>query len=300
MNLYKSLKPAKVENGFKMDGYYVWGASVIKGDDGLYYMFASRWKKELPFPEGYMTGSEIVLATSKELEGPYEFKKVIIGKREGGYFDSVMAHNPHIKKIGDKYVLFYIGSPDGTQPARKIGYAVSDDLVNFQLSDNPIDLPPNANNPSVVVLPTGKIMLFFRDGELKVSVAAADKLGTDFRLLAYDLFDGKKIEDMFVFVRNSKYYMVAEDNRAHFTGHSRFGFLAESADGINWEPSKNVIAYDHTIKLEDGSEINAVRRERPQFVFENGKPVCMFTSFFDGENAYNVAQPLDLKENNNA
>lgn len=300
MDLYNSLKPAKVENGFKMDGYYVWGASVIKGDDGLYYMFASRWKKDLPFPAGYMTGSEIVLATSSELEGPYEFKKVIIGAREGNFFDSAMAHNPHIKRVGNKYVLFYIGSPDGTQEKRQIGYAVSDDLVNFQRMDNPVELPFNANNPSVVVLPTGKIMLFFRDGGLKVSVAKADSLESGFRVLAYDLFDGKRAEDMFVFVKNSKYYMVAEDNGAAFTGKERFGFMAESADGINWVPSKNILAYDHTIKLVDGSELKAVRRERPQFVFEGGNPVCLFTSFFDGENAYNVAQPIELKENDNA
>lgn len=300
MNLYESLKPAKKENGFKMEGYYVWGASVIKGDDGKYYMFASRWKKDLPFPAGYMTGSEIVLATSENIEGPYEFQKVIIGKREEGYFDSVMAHNPHIKKIGDKYVLFYIGSPDGTQEKRAIGYAVSDDLVNFERMNDPIDLPANANNPSVVVLPTGKILLFFRDGELKVTVAKADSLESGFRLLAYDLFDGKRAEDMFVFVNNSKFYMVAEDNVAEFTGHERFGFLAQSADGINWEPSKNIIAYDHTIKFEDGSELKAVRRERPQFVFEDSKPVCLFTAVYDGEDTFNVAQSLELKENTDA
>jgi hypothetical protein len=115
--------------------------------------------------------------------------------------------------------------------------------------------------------------------------------------LLYDLFDGKRAEDMFVFVKNSRFYMVAEDNVAAFTGKERFGFLAQSADGINWEPSKNIVAYDHTIKYADGSELNAVRRERPQFVFENGNPVCLFTSFYDGENAYNVAQPVALKEN---
>ena len=297
MNIYESLKPVKKENGFKMEGYYVWGASVIKGDDGKYYMFASRWKKDLPFPAGYMTGSEIVLATSETVDGPYEFQKVIISKREGGYFDSAMAHNPHIKKIGDKYVLFYIGSPDGTQEKRAIGYAVSDDLINFERKDDPIDLPANANNPSVVVLPTGQILLFFRDGELKVTVAKADSLDSDFRLLAYDLFDGKKAEDMFVFVHNSKFYMVAEDNVAAFTGHERFGFLTTSADSINWEPSKNLIAYDHTIKFEDGSELKAVRRERPQFVFEDSKPVCLFTAVYDGEDTFNVAQTLELKEN---
>ena len=91
--------------------------------------------------------------------------------------------------------------------------------------------------------------------------------------------------------------MVAEDNVAAFTGHERFGFLTTSADSINWEPSKNLIAYDHTIKFEDGSELKAVRRERPQFVFEDSKPVCLFTAVYDGEDTFNVAQTLELKEN---
>src|SRR5205814_477401 len=40
---------AVVGGGFQMDGYWVWCSSVVKGDDGLYHMFASRWPKRLPF-----------------------------------------------------------------------------------------------------------------------------------------------------------------------------------------------------------------------------------------------------------
>ena len=94
-------------------------------------------------------------------------------------------------------------------------------------------------------------------------------------------------------------YMVAEDNVGEFTGNTRFGFVATSNDAINWEPAKDVIAYDHTIKFEDGSEFKASRRERPQFVFENSKPVCLFTAVYDGENAFNVAQTIELKEKTN-
>ena len=215
----------------------------------------------------------------------------------------ILDDNSHVE-IGDPYILrfngkyyLYCSTCDDLEGIRCF---ISDDLVNFERKDDPIDLPANANNPSVVVLPTGKILLYFRDGELKVTVAKADSLESGFRLLAYDIFDGKRAEDMFVFVHNSKFYMVAEDNVAEFTGHERFGFMATSNDGMNWEPAKEVIAYDHTIKFEDGSELKAQRRERPQFVFENGKPVCLFTAVYDGENTFNVAQAIELKEKTDA
>jgi hypothetical protein len=49
-------------SGFKMEGYWVWCGSVIRVDS-LYHLFASRWPKTGPFPEGYKTNSEIVRAT---------------------------------------------------------------------------------------------------------------------------------------------------------------------------------------------------------------------------------------------
>lgn len=297
INLYESLKPLSPENGFKMEGYYIWGGSAIKGDDGKYYLFASRWPKTSPFPEGYMTNSEIVLATSNSPEGPYEFQKVIIGKRDGGYFDSVMAHNPHIKKIGDTYYLFYIGSCDGSQETRAIGYAKSKNLVDFERSDKPIDLPANANNPSVLVMRDGKILLVFRDGKLKVTIAKANKVEDGFRLLAYDIFDGKRAEDMYIFNYDSKLHIIAEDNVGAFTGNERFGFHVVSTDLINWEKAENVLAYDHTLKFADGTEIKAQRRERPQLLFdETGKPTHLFTSVLYNGEAFNAVQPIDINQ----
>jgi hypothetical protein len=43
------LLPAPLDGGFKMDGYWVWCGSVIKGEDGKYHMFASRWPSTTPF-----------------------------------------------------------------------------------------------------------------------------------------------------------------------------------------------------------------------------------------------------------
>ena len=57
--------------GFQMEGYWVWCPSVVKGDDGLYHLFASRWPKRLPFHPGWLVASEVVHATAKTAEGPY-------------------------------------------------------------------------------------------------------------------------------------------------------------------------------------------------------------------------------------
>ena len=80
-NLYlKQKQPIEANNGLQMEGYHVWGGSIIK-ENGIYHLFASRWKsdaKKLGDNEldGYRTGSEIVYATSLLPQGPYEFKNV--------------------------------------------------------------------------------------------------------------------------------------------------------------------------------------------------------------------------------
>lgn len=102
--------PAPVHGGFAMEGYWVWCGSVAKGEDGNYHMFASRWKKSLPFHPGWGVASEIVRAVSPTPEGPYRFAEVVLGPRGAGWWDGRSAHNPVIQKCGDTYLLFYIGT----------------------------------------------------------------------------------------------------------------------------------------------------------------------------------------------
>ncbi len=96
-----------------MDDYWVWGSSVLKGEDGLYHMYASRWPKNLSFTPGWLLGSEVVHATSKSPEGPYQFSDVALPTRGPEYWDGRMTHNPRILKYKDIYVLCYI---DTTHP----------------------------------------------------------------------------------------------------------------------------------------------------------------------------------------
>ena len=156
-------KPVPSESGFRMDGYWVWCGSVIKVDS-TYHLFASRWKKTAMFPENYRNDSEIVRATSPDPLGPYKFQEVVIGERDSSFWDSNMAHNPAICKIGNEYVIYYIGSdfttrlPGTRNLLRRVGFAVASDITGpWHRSDRPV-IKVESNNPSVLVK-NGKISL---------------------------------------------------------------------------------------------------------------------------------------------
>ena len=102
--------PAPVNGGFSMEDYWVWCGSVVKGEDGNYHMFASRWPKTLPFHPGWGVASEIVRAVSEKPEGPYRFAEVVLSARGAGWWDGRSVHNPVIQKCDDTYVLFYMGT----------------------------------------------------------------------------------------------------------------------------------------------------------------------------------------------
>jgi len=276
--------PIPTESGFRMDGYFVWCGSIIKGEDGRYYMFASRWKEETKFPDGYMTNSEIVLATGDSPDKPFTFEKVIVTKRDGGYWDSMMAHNPFITKIGDEYLLYYIGTPDGKAETRKIGYAHSKSLTNgWVRSDTPILLPPNANNPCVTVTPDNKLLLYFRDGHLKVSVAVADCYDGRYTVVNDNLFPKGRIEDMFVYREKDGYVMIAEDGDGVYTGLRKGGVRFVSKDGIHWDNDTAVSAYTFDVDYTDGSHQTLQRRERPMILFDGERQFLVTGAKIGGE-----------------
>lgn len=125
MKISEKMLPAPRNGGFKMEGYWVWCGSVIKGEDNRYHMFASRWSKELPMHPGWLVSSEIVRAVSDTPEGPYEFQEVVLPSRGAEYWDGRSTHNPQIFKHQDTYILYYMGS---THPFKDVSHDESFDL----------------------------------------------------------------------------------------------------------------------------------------------------------------------------
>jgi len=111
-------------SALNIDGYFVWGGSVIKGDDGKYHMLFSLWESGInygSFVQSWVLESKIGYAVSDYPDRDFKFKKIILkGTRYNGdttSWDAQMVHNPHIKKFNDTYYLYYVGAKDnGVQP----------------------------------------------------------------------------------------------------------------------------------------------------------------------------------------
>lgn len=118
--LFHRLDKAPRTPAFASEGYWVWGSSIVKGDDGKYHMFVSRFPKKLPFHPGWMVASEIVHAVSDIPQGPYRFSDIALPARGAQYWDGRSTHNPRILKQNGKYYLIYMGS---THPFAEPTYA---------------------------------------------------------------------------------------------------------------------------------------------------------------------------------
>ncbi|NQT26946.1 hypothetical protein HQ585_16440 [candidate division KSB1 bacterium] len=295
------IQPVPSESGFKMDGYWVWGGSAIKVDS-TYHLLASRWPKGHEFPLNYRTDSEIVRATSRSALGPYEFQEIVIGERDSSFWDSNMAHNPTIHKIGDTFVLFYIGSDfstmhkNGKQLHRCVGYATAKNIKGpWKRSKNPI-IAEESNNPAVFVENDGSIKLVYRDAPLRIYLATAPSYDGEYTLVNDNVWSPAKLEDFYIFKRNGSYHIICEDNVGHVSGHVRWGVHLVSMDGIHdWQSFESPVVYTHDIHFEDGRVLECNRRERPQLLIEQRKITHLLTGVYDGENSW--CQPVKLNPN---
>lgn len=281
-----------------MEGFWVWCGSAIKVDNE-YHLFAARWPKSGKFPDGYRDRSEIVRATAKKPTGPYVFQEVVIGRRSGGFWDSHMAHNPTIHKIGGTFVLFYIGSDGHTTQTnskalrRMVGYATAPSVGGpWQRIARPI-VDGDTNNPAVLVEPNGTVKLMTRDAALRVSVATAGAFNGAYTVLNPNAWPQSPLEDFCLFSIGGRTHLICEDNTGGVTGHVRWGAHLSSANGIDgWAPCSPAIAYNHDIAFEDGKILACTRRERPQLLIEAGKITHLFTAVYDGNESW--SQPVAL------
>lgn len=311
---------APVGKGFRMDDYWVWCGSVVRGEDDRYHMFAARWPKKYPFFQGYQAASEVVRASSDSPAGPYHFEEVVLPARGSKYWDGRMTHNPFIIRCDDEYLLFYIGAtyegatpsaeelfelrndPDSKAAGRglpwyktiRIGMARAASVFGpWQRPASPaLDINPDSwdntvtTNPSPCLAPDGRILLFYRSGKCKLGLAAAASPDKPFeRIVDYPVVDpgeGLRIEDPFVFWHQDHYEMVCKDLSGNITGEFHAGVHLLSADAVNWELAPEPKAWSRTIAWDDGSTTVQASIERPFILFEDGQPRWLFAATADG------------------
>ena len=123
LNMQAMLKPVDSAAIFVTADHYTWCSSIIKGEDGKYYMFYSRWphgKRQADDDSmnyifngfrGWNKYSEIACAVSDKLEGPYKHKTTVLkGDGDPKCWQRFTMHNPQIRKFGEYYYLYYISN----------------------------------------------------------------------------------------------------------------------------------------------------------------------------------------------
>jgi len=320
--LYDKISKISDDNIFKTEGYYNWGASILKGDDGKYHLFYSRWKKEYKFT-GWLVHSEIAHATSRNPAGPWKYKETVLQGRGDGHWDAITAHNPKIKYFDGKYYLYYcstnMGDRDITpeelfetaqtgythpnwkilRPNQRTGVAVSSSINGpWERMDKPLIEPSGpittlTVNPAIDRGNDGKYYLivkgdkpnekrFIRDQ----AIAVSDSPAGPFEIQKKPVIDYLDTEDV------SMWY---DKDRERFYGvfhaHTFIGMVT-SPDGINWKKANEYVLMLKKVRKTDGSVLLPDRLERPFIFMENGKPAILSLAVKKGDDSYTIFIPI--------
>lgn len=318
-------QPISEANIFKTEGYYNWGSSIIKGEDGKYHLFYSRWKKELKFT-AWLTHSEIAHAVSNNPAGPWKYKKTALTSHGPGHWDAITAHNPKIKYFEGKYYLYYVSTNLGDKeyteedlieiasvgythddwatlrPNQRTGVAVSNSLSGPWIRmDQPLIEPSGpivtlTVNPAITRGKDGRYYLvvkgdkpnevrFIRDQAMAIS----DSPTGPFKIQPNPVIDYMDTEDMSIWYDKSRDYFYGV-----FHAHSFVGMVS-SKDGIEWKKATEYALLPKKIKQTDGSYLIPNRMERPFIFTEDGEPTVLSMAVKKGDDSYTVFVPVRKK-----
>ncbi|MEL6592412.1 MAG: glycoside hydrolase family protein [Bacteroidota bacterium] len=316
---------------FEQSDWSVWGGSLIKGEDGKYHMFYSRWRKSLGW--AWETSSEIAHAVSDSPFGPFHFQAVALPARGAEYWDGLCTHNPTIHRFDGKYYLYYMGNTGDGQvystPGQiklnpvhrnnqRIGVAVAESPNGpWQRLDKPIiDVSPNddapdalmASNPSITQRPDGTCLMIYKavgkqksgiwGGPVVHCVATAESPAGPFRKSDKLVFEAKgedfPAEDPFIWYQEGQYRAIVKDMHGAFTDQGRALVLFESEDGFDWRLSAEPLLSTLQINWANGEKQDVDHLERPQLYLENGKPIALLCAY-DVKDEQNVLHSFNVQ-----
>ena len=81
LDLGARVQPVPTNCKFSQPGYFVWCGAPVRGADGKYHLFYSRWPVKKGFHPGWAIHSEIAYAVSDKPFGPYQFVNVALPAR---------------------------------------------------------------------------------------------------------------------------------------------------------------------------------------------------------------------------
>ncbi|WP_200974799.1 glycoside hydrolase family protein [Echinicola sp. 20G] len=320
------IQPISSDNIFETEEFYNWGGSILKGEDGKYHLFYSRWPKATKFT-GWLLYSEVAHAISDHPAGPWTFKETVLEGRGKGYWDAITAHNPKIKFFDGKYYLYYISTNLGEnneytdeelmetsltgyshpnwkilRPNQRTGVAVANSLKGPWIRQNKPLIEPSGPITTLTVNPAidkgkdGKYYLIVKGdkpNETKFvrnqAMAISDRPDGSFVILPDPVIDYMDTEDMSLWYdeTRNKYFGV-------FHAHTFIG-LVSSKDGIHWEKDDDFELMKKAIIKKNGETIYPDRMERPFVYEENGEVSVLGLAVKKGDKSFIVTIPLKDK-----
>jgi hypothetical protein len=321
---------------FSMKDHMVWCASVVRTRDGICHMLFSRWPRTLGFdawathseiayatatsPAGPYTFRHVALPArgAKFWDGHVTHNPCAIEHHGKFYLYYTGNHGPETWKPD-----MTPGQPDWWvhRNNQRIGVAVADHPAGpWKRMDKPLlDVPEFGQGiigvPCVTKRPDGGFLLVYKTlapgpgrfggGVFHYPALADNPLGP-FKKHAEPLVDKRKvfnrhfdfhIDDHVEWYQHDRYYAIVKDHDEPFlTPHGRCLYLLESANGLDWAPSRHALVTPFKLTWDDGASESFDRLEMPKLHFENGQPRVLFLAARVADNpgkpSFNVAIPL--------
>ncbi len=331
LDFSKLVMPAPLSARLADDDYYIWCGAPVRGDEGRYHLYYSRWPRRLGH-NAWVTHSEIAHAVAARPLGPYKHRDVALPARGKEFWDGHCTHNPNIIRYGKLYCLYYMGNTgDGKamlqlnythRNHQRIGVAVSDHPNGpWKRMDQPaIDATPDkaafdslmAANPGAAPRPGGGVLLVYKGviddgsphgGRVRYGVATASEPQGKYTRAPGTIFDAKDggkewmlAEDPYIWRARDRYYALTRDVVGKFSGANGGIALFESRDGFAWQSAAHPKVLGRGFEWADGSRYDG-QLERPALLFEGDTPVALFGAVdlkkgSSREHAFNVHIPL--------
>lgn len=268
----ENVLPRDNENGLEdttIKHYCYWDGKIIKGHDGKYHMFASRWDES--WGHGGWFSSVAVHAVSNTLMGPYVDKGMCWPDDQGG-----RGHNVTALEMPDGRYAIVVSE---TRPC-EVYVSKSLDGPWEHLGTITVAGEPgwHASNVAIMVRPDGKYEFTQREGRIYIS----DKgiLGP-YVAQGNSVFPSEipNLEDPCIWYSGGLYHIVVN------SWSTRIAYHLTSLDGIhNWV--NRGIAYDpreSIVRYPNGTVNHWNKAERPSVYIENGHVAAMTLAVIDVE-----------------
>jgi hypothetical protein len=272
--------PRDPKNGLEdetMKQWNYWDGQIIKGTDGKYHIFASRWDQSKGH-NGWF-GSLAIHAVSDKVTGPYVDKGLCWPDNQGG-----RGHNVTALVLPDgRYAVVVSETRPGDVFVSKSLDGPWEHLGSIKVAENEFSNLGRMSNVSIMVRPDGDFMIVPRSGAVLISkdgilgpyvVQGPSVYPSVAGLPQHDIGN---LEDPVVWFSGGLYHIVVNN------WSDRKAYHITSVDGINNWIFRG-LAYDPTtdfVRYTDGTVNHWYKLERPGVVIENGHVIAVSLAVLD-------------------